>query len=638
MTDKVNPTRDGDISSQQTAAVVRFGGGSTGWVVPAANDPANVATDDGDIDETALNAFAESHAGDSLDVTIDAGQAYVGGAWVARDLATTVTLDASTNGQVVSVGWDVDRTNTLIIGKSAEFDPEDPRIDLWAFDTDASGVTAATDRRNRDGYRIANDVVKALVNLGDQSFTGYPLDSDDLASDAITQTKIAADAVGSDEIANSSVGTGHLSFDTATQTELDNHAASSSVHHSRYADSEARSAIEAGDVDHVQFSNIEDISSGQIGRDNSIGFLAAWGNNGTAVLWDAYNVNAGNGVSISGGKGAESNPTLSVTEGDISHDKISGVSRDDHHTRGESTYYQTSEPNGSDGESWFNPDNGLYYVHDGSSWRPIPPAQTLDETTTFDGSDGETVSHSDTVADSGSVKLPTSDGTTTRDNDDNSTSTDNGAGLVINPNKDLVGVVVTISGNTGNPSDVYLAESDETILVNKSAGYTSGDTVTLEATLQSGTKYYVYTRNGGGSYTSGYNNTSFPFTGPDLDIVDGVWQAHPDDNAADEQGAAYSLDDVRAVEKSNGNVVVSWGSPQDIDSWDLATFERTLDSESVEVNVEDGNGNVLFSDIGRNFDISTVDPSKNVRFRVNLSRSNSSNNPSCDYVARRYVR
>ncbi|WP_459191815.1 hypothetical protein [Halosimplex sp. J119] len=264
MTDKVNPTLDGNPSSQQTAAAIRFAGGSSdGWIVPAGSDPANIATDDDVIDETALNAFTGSHSSSSFDVTVDPGQAYVGGAWLARDITTTVTLDASTVDQTVYAGWDVTSSNTVLIGTASEFDPRDPRLPLFDFDTDSSGVTAVTDRRNLDGYRIANDVVEGLLNLGDAAFSGYPLDSEDLSNAAVTQAKIAAGAVGSgeiatgavgsdeiatdavgsgeiatgavgsDEVEDGSVGQGDLGFDPATQTELDNHEANSSAHHAR---------------------------------------------------------------------------------------------------------------------------------------------------------------------------------------------------------------------------------------------------------------------------------------------------------------------------------------------------------------------------------------------------------------------
>lgn len=45
-----------------------------------------------------------------------------------------------------------------------------------------------------------------------------------------------------------------------------------------------------------------------------------------------------------------------------------------------------------------------------------------------------------------------------------------------------------------------------------------------------------------------------------------------------------------------------------------------------------------FTNIDQNFDISTIDPSYHVRLKVNLSRTDINNNPTCDYVARRFVR
>jgi len=100
-------------------------------------------------------------------------------------------------------------------------------------------------------------------------------------------------------------------------------------------------------------------------------------------------------------------------------------------------------------------------------------------------------------------------------------------------------------------------------------------------------------------------------------------------------------DNIRYTGKvTSGNALVSFNSgvPADIDSWDLATFQRTLDGETVTVDVEDDSGNVLFSDIGPNFDISTVDTSKNVTLRANLSRNDTANNPTLDYAARRFTR
>jgi hypothetical protein len=98
------------------------------------------------------------------------------------------------------------------------------------------------------------------------------------------------------------------------------------------------------------------------------------------------------------------------------------------------------------------------------------------------------------------------------------------------------------------------------------------------------------------------------------------------------------VDDIS--ERRSGDVLVEFqsGAPDDIDSYDLATFQKTNAGGVVIVDVEDGNGTALFTDITKDFDISTVDTTKNVKLRANLSRSNTSNNPTVDFLARRFTR
>jgi len=134
----------------------------------------------------------------------------------------------------------------------------------------------------------------------------------------------------------------HDTYINETGTWLADHIGNNSAHHSRYTDSEVRSAIEAGNVDHVQFSNTEDIGLGQIGRDNSIGFLGQWGSNNTAVLWDAYNVQEGNAISISGGTGNESNPQIAVDESQLSSSPVPGTLTDETSNRSSGTTYQNT--------------------------------------------------------------------------------------------------------------------------------------------------------------------------------------------------------------------------------------------------------------------------------------------------------
>jgi hypothetical protein len=59
----------------------------------------------------------------------------------------------------------------------------------------------------------------------------------DIPNDAVTSALIAAGAVGSEQLdgnyPDGSIGTADLGFDTATQTELNNHAGNSTAHHAK---------------------------------------------------------------------------------------------------------------------------------------------------------------------------------------------------------------------------------------------------------------------------------------------------------------------------------------------------------------------------------------------------------------------
>ena len=103
------------------------------------------------------------------------------------------------------------------------------------------------------------------------------------------------------------------------------------------------------------------------------------------------------------------------------------------------------------------------------------------------------------------------------------------------------------------------------------------------------------------------------------------------------------IDDVQVggpQSTTNGDVLVQWdeGTPDDIDSWDLATYQRTLDGETVTVDIEDSTGTVLKSDVSKDTDISDIAASTDVQLRANISRNNTSNNPTLDYAARRFTR
>lgn len=143
--DLVNPSVQRSADAYLTASAIMWAGASDpGWIAKTGN--AYLADVEG-MSNTPLNAFDESHSASSLTVTIDTGEGFVGGAWLARDNTTEVKLSSSTNNQSVYVGWNADGTNEVTIGKSGAFSSNDHKIEIWQFDTDASGVTSSSDQR-----------------------------------------------------------------------------------------------------------------------------------------------------------------------------------------------------------------------------------------------------------------------------------------------------------------------------------------------------------------------------------------------------------------------------------------------------------------------------------------------------------
>lgn len=202
MTDKVEPSQ-GAASSHQTSGAIKWAAHGD-WIAPTDTDYlASVAGLTG----TPLNAFGESHSSSSYDVTIDTGEAFIGGRWTARDTQTTVTLSSSTNGQVVYAGWAKASGDTAIVGKSGAFSSNDRKVAIWEFDSDGSGVTAARDRRplgeqvnitnaryeTSDGSGTAVDDAAAL---GGDDASQYVQVSRETATIPMTQIPNGEDAIG----------------------------------------------------------------------------------------------------------------------------------------------------------------------------------------------------------------------------------------------------------------------------------------------------------------------------------------------------------------------------------------------------------------------------------------------------------
>lgn len=240
--DRVQPGAIGSLTHSIEAGAA-WGQYSDGWIVPGGS-PSRPATASDEIDETALDAFDQSHSG-SLTVTIGPGEAFVDG-WVARDSPTDVDVAPSTAGQTIYLGWDTsavfssdvhttrDHADRVIVGLDPAFDADDPQVPLWTVSTDDDGVTGSLDERSV-GPTVEGEQMYAESELGlpavstrgdipddrpEQTAATWwvtderslvvdddgnlvdvsTIDTDGLVDDSVTRPKISSDAVGSAEL------------------------------------------------------------------------------------------------------------------------------------------------------------------------------------------------------------------------------------------------------------------------------------------------------------------------------------------------------------------------------------------------------------------------------------------------------
>jgi hypothetical protein len=187
MTDRSQPGAiDSVIRNDELAQI--FNQFSEGWIVETGTTAA--ARRRANIDETALNSFAfVSSSG--LDVTIDPGEAFVGG-WCARDVQTTVTIPPNDTATIV-VGWDLDAffdptvdpnrgaADEVFVQLERNTDPDYPSTPLFDISTKGSSVTTRTDRRNLSST-VTADTINATETVELPAFatrSGIPANLDE---------------------------------------------------------------------------------------------------------------------------------------------------------------------------------------------------------------------------------------------------------------------------------------------------------------------------------------------------------------------------------------------------------------------------------------------------------------------------
>lgn len=255
---------------------------------------------------------------------------------------------------------------------------------------------------------------------------------------------------------------------------------------------------------------------------------------------------------------------------------------------------------------------------------------------------GATITTTDVIAFGGFAQLENKGSSTasrpTDDQQDDSTT--NRYGLKINPNDYLVQVDATISSQNSGFSVAYITDSNGNVLVEKDiSGNSTGDTITFNVELEPDTEYRLLMDDGGNSWTPGRTNSDLGSAASTqyIDITGTLSQYGYPVSYVDVTGYIGTKD------ATSGSIIIEWPHP-DVYEWDVATFQKTLDGETVDVFVgysTDGGSTWSRTNggnpISRNYslaDDSNISPDTLVRIEADLSRADVANEPTLDAAIR----
>lgn len=161
MTDRTVPAEiDAAIDNRSVAHALSKAGGHNGYVVQGADISRFYSA----LDDSAINSFANLGT-NGLDLTIDAGEAFVGG-WLCRDRSTTISLPASSTSIVV-VGIDLDAqlgstessndNDNVFVDIEANVSEANPYVQLYEVTTTSSSISSVDDIRPSGPRGVTSD-------------------------------------------------------------------------------------------------------------------------------------------------------------------------------------------------------------------------------------------------------------------------------------------------------------------------------------------------------------------------------------------------------------------------------------------------------------------------------------------------
>jgi hypothetical protein len=221
------------------------------------------------------------------------------------------------------------------------------------------------------------------------------------------------------------------------------------------------------------------------------------------------------------------------------------------------------------------------------------------------------------------------------------TSTENkdGPGVEFQLHHDATEIEVKLGPTVESLNAVELREGagggSTGTLIDSVSSVSPGDTVTFTGTFNAG-DWGVVIDESGPFPTVSSDTTNSNVSSEMVTLTDGL----------SDKGSSFGFhflvfEYVRAVPTLDYSATVEWPHPPDVFGWDTATFQADPDGETVDVFVEEStDGGSTWTEvagpIARGDDIPVASDNE-MRFRVDFSRSNTSNNPTLDAIYRRYL-
>jgi len=212
------------------------------------------------------------------------------------------------------------------------------------------------------------------------------------------------------------------------------------------------------------------------------------------------------------------------------------------------------------------------------------------------------------------------------------------AGLEFTVDNSIEGLQFTFGSDNGSAANVTLRNETDSNNLN-TWNLSPGDSIRYEQPLTVGDTFSI--RHNQSNYFTPEAFT--PATNyADITMLNGVYSTGTSNDRF------WAITQISPIKSNNsGSVNLQWAYPNDLYQWDTATFTRDLDGETVDVFVEysDDGGSTWSranggNPISRAYQLdsdSAISVTSNVRLSVELSRTDTSNNPSLKSAYRSYL-